>query len=184
MSQADNYDDDEHFDPTLLQKSIDRIFRTQRRALMFLRDSETTDALVAKYPKIFARNDVSIDCKAGWFDILDCLCKQLQNYCDHRNSVFNSEKNEFLSVAEGELGYNIQVVATQVKEKFHALRFYTDGGDDVTNEMIMFAEEISARICETCGHPVKEGLRPICSNCNDAHEANHNNEKFRRGDIK
>ena len=44
-----------------------------------------------------------------------------------------------------------QVVALQVKEKFGGLRFYTKGGDAVTQAYIEFAESLSYNICEACG---------------------------------
>lgn len=48
-----------------------------------------------------------------------------------------------------------QVVAVQVKEKFGGLRFYTNGGDDVTRAYTVFAEHVSERTCEECGKPGK-----------------------------
>ena len=43
----------------------------------------------------------------------------------------------------------------QVKEKYGTLRFYTTGGDKLTDGMIWFAENMSARTCEVCGMPGK-----------------------------
>jgi hypothetical protein len=48
-----------------------------------------------------------------------------------------------------------QVIAVQVKEKFGTLRFYVDGGNEVTHAMINMAESMSARTCEKCGAPGK-----------------------------
>jgi hypothetical protein len=48
-----------------------------------------------------------------------------------------------------------QVIAVQVKEKFGTLRFYVDGGNEVTHAMINMAESMSARTCEKCGVPGK-----------------------------
>lgn len=47
----------------------------------------------------------------------------------------------------------VQVQAAQVKEKFGTLRFYIDGGDEVTHGMIRVAENMSAHTCEVCGSP-------------------------------
>ena len=65
-----------------------------------------------------------------------------------------------------------QVVACQVKEKFGGLRFYYDGGDEVTSAMIQFAESLSNRICEVCGkfnHIVGKNqrgwIRTTCPGC-------------------
>lgn len=43
--------------------------------------------------------------------------------------------------------------ASQVKEKFGALRFYMTAETDHMRECIADAEEASTRICETCGEP-------------------------------
>jgi hypothetical protein len=48
-----------------------------------------------------------------------------------------------------------QVVATQVKEKFGTLRFYTQGGDEYTYGVISMAESMSACMCEQCGSPAE-----------------------------
>lgn len=42
-------------------------------------------------------------------------------------------------------------VASQVKEKFGTLRFYTDGNDDFADGVIDMAERLSARTCEISG---------------------------------
>ena len=47
----------------------------------------------------------------------------------------------------------LDVVASQVKEKFGTLRFYILGGTDEAYEAITAAEEESASICEMCGEP-------------------------------
>jgi hypothetical protein len=48
-----------------------------------------------------------------------------------------------------------QVIASQVKEKFGTLRFYTYGGDDYCHGVIDMAEYMSGRTCEECGTPGK-----------------------------
>jgi hypothetical protein len=44
-------------------------------------------------------------------------------------------------------------VVREVKEKFGSLRFYADGCNDAVGSYVMFAECLSARICEVCGAP-------------------------------
>jgi hypothetical protein len=44
------------------------------------------------------------------------------------------------------------VIATQVKEKFGTLRFYTCGQNDEHEGMIGLAEAMSARLREVCGN--------------------------------
>ena len=49
----------------------------------------------------------------------------------------------------------MQVVALQVKQKFHVLCFYTSGGDDTVHGMIEIAESLSAYISEDDGFPIQ-----------------------------
>jgi len=46
-----------------------------------------------------------------------------------------------------------QVVATQIKEKFGALRFYYTGGNDYIDGVVSMAESMSTSTCEGCGNP-------------------------------
>lgn len=99
---------------------------------------ELDDALCAKYPLIFAQRNWDkmdtcmcwgFECGDGWYDLIDSLCRSLQDYLNSNTDV-------------------AQVVATQVKSKFGELRFYVEGGNDVTDWMISFAERISSTIKE------------------------------------
>lgn len=57
-----------------------------------------------------------------------------------------SEQLVFLAKAEG-----VDVRASQVKEKYGTLRFYTWGGTDIMQACISAAERKSEQTCETCG---------------------------------
>jgi hypothetical protein len=96
--------------------------------------------LVTKYPQTFADRHASMqetamcwgfECGDGWFNIIDHLCESIQGYIDNNDKA--------------------QVVATQVKEKYGTLRFYYNGGDDLTDGMVWLAEVISHHTCEMCG---------------------------------
>lgn len=111
---------------------------------------ELDKELCEKYPDIFRDRHVSViespmgfgfDCGDGWFDLIDTLCKRMQNHIDweRKHPKPHDEKIE-------------QVVAAQVKEKFGGLRFYYDGGDDIIYGMVKMAEEMSYNICEECGN--------------------------------
>lgn len=78
------------------------------------------------------------NCGDGWYDLIYTLCESIQSYIDQ-----NTHKDI------------PQVVVEQVKEKFGTLRFYTYGGDRLTQGMIWFAESMSSKICMTCGEPGK-----------------------------
>ena len=101
--------------------------------------------LVKKDPKILRdyKGDMKVTCMAwgfqcmdGWYDLLEQLMHDIQNYCD-------DEK--------------VQVVVDQIKEKFGTLRFYYHTGDttddqyDHIRDIVKKAETASAKICEKCG---------------------------------
>lgn len=106
---------------------------------------ELDKQLCEKYPKLFKQRNMPMaqtamcwgfECGDGWYDLIDRLCGTIQNYIDHN----------------GHLGVP-QVEVVQVKEKFGTLRFYTHGGNEKIDGMIWFAQDMSGRICETCGKP-------------------------------
>lgn len=103
-------------------------------------DKKLQDKLYQKYPKIFADKDRSIkescmgwgiECNSGWYRILDILCGLLQ---------WDTDENKYP-----------QLVASQVKEKYGGLRFYTNGENNTQHGMIRFAEHLSEHTCEECG---------------------------------
>lgn len=106
---------------------------------------ELDKLLCDRYPKIFADRPRSIkesamgfgfSCGDGWFDLIDTLCERLQHETDHNNAP--------------------QIIASQVKEKFGALRFYVrNGATDEQWGMIAMAEAMSSRICDECGKPAQ-----------------------------
>ncbi len=109
-------------------------------------NTENTNKLLKKYPKIFIQHTWSIkdsampwlfECGDGWYKIIDLLCSLLQWDIDHNGHP--------------------QIEATQVKEKYGGLRFYTNGMDERQHGMISFAEHLSEHTCETCGS--MEGVR-------------------------
>lgn len=100
------------------------------------------EILFQRYPEIFAERHLSMDQTAmcwgiaigdGWFDLLDVLCTQLQQETDKLGGP--------------------QIVATQVKEKYGALRFYVRESNERQDLLIDFAEALSERICDVCGSP-------------------------------
>jgi hypothetical protein len=98
------------------------------------------DQLFKKYPKIFRQRKLpmsqtcmcwGINTGDGWYKIIDLLCSLLQ---------WDTDENEYP-----------QVEASQVKEKFGGLRFYTNGENDKQHGLIYFAEQLSKITCEVCG---------------------------------
>lgn len=93
-----------------------------------------------KYPKLFRQKDLSktetcmcwgITVGAGWLPIIDVLCGMIQLYCDVHPEV--------------------QIEATQVKEKYGSLRFYFEPYNKRIEHWVEMAEALSARTCEECG---------------------------------
>jgi len=109
---------------------------------------ELQQKLCKKYPKIFGENFL-FECLDGWFWLIDNLCECIQHN-------------------------KIDLQATQVKEKFGGLRFYTTPRDDETHGMIELAESMSYNICEKCGSTEdvssteKGWVRTRCQKCHDA----------------
>lgn len=64
-----------------------------------------------------------------------------------------------------------QVEATQVKEKYGTLRFYTNREDDFVSGVISMAEGMSSKICEDCGAPGKIRLGGwIVTRCDECYK--------------
>jgi len=92
--------------------------------------------LLDKYPKLYNQQHFwGFECGDGWYNLIDHLSSAITTYT---NPV--SDFNVF------------NVVVSQVKEKFGALRFYADNTDRVVDGMIWLAEHMSAHTCEVCGN--------------------------------
>jgi hypothetical protein len=136
---------------------------------------ERDKQLCEKYPKIFAHRDdpeprhsiaCGVECGDGWYDLLDTLCANIQAHVDHMESQDVRRPPEE--------PVDRQVLVTQVKSKFGGLRFYTGPTDDVVRGMISFAESMSFKICETCGHKgARKGtgwIHTMCAPCWDTYQ--------------
>ena len=121
---------------------------------------EQENKLFEKYPKIFKQKDLDlrqtamcwgISCGAGWYNIIDELCANIQWHVDQEKLP--------------------QVEATQVKEKFGGLRFYTNHEDDYIRGLIAMAESLSMKTCESCGNPGKQNndgwIITLCEPCRE-----------------
>ena len=116
-----------------------------------MRKNEKNQTLMKKYPKLFVKKNMywcGIDCHDGWYDLLDRLCSNIQQLVDGTKCD--------------------QVTVAQVKEKFGGLRFYINGGPAQVHELINMAEEVSYKICESCGKPGKLRRKQwIATRCNE-----------------
>lgn len=131
--------------------------------------AELQEKLFAAYPNIFAQKDLDmtktamcwgVSCGDGWYDLIDELCGNIQNHVDN----FNRNKPE---------ASRMVCQATQVKEKFGGLCFYTYGGDEYIDGMISFAESMSYHICTECGQRSEKNennrgwIYTMCSSCKE-----------------
>ena len=122
---------------------------------------ELQDSLYERYPKIFRQKDLSmketcmcwgITCGDGWYDIINMLCGAIQHHIEHKSTTASPIE---------------QVEATQVKEKWGALRFYYVGGDEHIEGLVSMAELLSSVACLSCGAPTagRTERRNICKIC-------------------
>ena len=122
--------------------------------------AELEQQLIEKYPKIFQIDEsrrlepfpmFGIECRDGWYDLLNHLCGLIQNHIDWGNK----QRNMLLisNPHNHEIPKEIpQVTVSQIKEKFGTLRFYYDGGDECIDGMVRMADAMSGSICEVCGN--------------------------------
>jgi len=104
---------------------------------------ELSDMLFERYPEIFdeytqpgaEEKRFKFWCKDGWFDLIDTLCAQLQNWTNRHNAP--------------------QFVVFDVKEKFGALRFVGHHASAEQKGAVFMAYALSTRLCEECGAPVQ-----------------------------
>ena len=135
---------------------------------------ELDELLCKKYPKIFRdRNAPSNQTSMcwgfpgdGWFTIIDNLCGVIQRHIDNKLEQIELQKK----YNKEQMKEIPQLVATQVKEKFGALRFYVNFADDFIHGAIAVAESLSYSTCELCGSTEDVGhttgyVQTLCKKC-------------------
>ncbi len=123
-----------------------------------------------KYPEMFSQPYGGFAVGAGWWPIIEALCRQIDSYTKWRNNTRES------LLKDNPHNYPIpekvpQVVVEQIKEKFGGLRFYYQGGDEFIRGLETMAELWAGHTCEECGKPGERRsggwIRTLC----DEHEA-------------
>lgn len=101
--------------------------------------------LTQTFPKIFVINPGTnhqdkpdqvcwgFECDSGWYQTIYDLCQSIMTHCN--------TTGDRVPVAE------------QVKEKFGGLRFYVDRASEELHNIINRFEDLSYKVCETCGEP-------------------------------
>ena len=138
---------------------------------------DQNNQMTDRYPKIFVKRPrldgghypFWFECGSGWCGLIDTLCRNIQGHIDNQNTNYDYKIKR--GEAKEEDRPNFQVVATQVKEKFGGLRFYTYGGDQYIDGLINMAESMSYNICEVCANPGKVGgggwVTTMCEPCRE-----------------
>ena len=121
---------------------------------------ENVKILETKYPVIFQRGYGGMGIGDGWFKLINRMCGIIQNHLENnKDHIKYGHTTEKIN----------DVICTQIKEKFGALRFYYSGGDDFVRGVTTMTEAMSGIICESCGSPGKikgEGwVKCRCEKC-------------------
>lgn len=137
--------------------------------------NELQNNLVKKHPEFFdylksyegpmMPIQFGFECGDGWYWLISNLMDTIYSYC-------KNNKKEIPTI-------------TQIKEKYGELCFYYNGGDELIDGMVWFAENLSLTICETCGSTENVGMtqgwiKVVCENCleeKDKYNWKRNEEK-------
>jgi len=103
---------------------------------------ELQDKIINDFPKLFKCRDTQyefyFETENGWYNLIYTACKELQEWSDTTTA---------------------QITIRQIKEKFGAIRIYTNVDNDKdldidTSEITAIvdrAEDLSTQTCEKCG---------------------------------
>ena len=119
--------------------------------------------LLNRYPKFLRKSadarafdERGFECEGGWFKIIDELCSVCEAEIDTLTTQ-GFDRSQWPRVA-------------QIKEKLSSLRFRATGAvSGELRERFLAAQEISLRICESCGlpkSPNEQGcIDTFCESC-------------------
>lgn len=131
---------------------------------------ENTQQLLKEFSNLYKQHKLPMTqtCMCWGFDVGDGWFKLIYD----------------LSKAITELDDTVE--ASQVKEKYGTLRFYTSGGNKETweqiQDLIIKAEDLSGETCEQCGEKGKErGHGWLSTRCDSCYKKEEEGEKKRDG---
>jgi hypothetical protein len=143
---------------TSVTTSMKKIWIWKRRMM----NNKLEKKLTTAYPGIFEElarpssgGSWNIGCGDGWFDLLDTLCLNIQNYFGYT------------------MDDELELVVTDIRAERGGMRFFVEGGDDYIMGLIHMAETMSARMCEECGERGEidmEGCTTLCEVCTELQE--------------
>jgi hypothetical protein len=101
------------------------------------------------YPLIFSQQ-IGVDCPSGWFDLIDRVCAQLEQF---------AKAQQACGVSIGSLPQ-----LRDIKEKHGLLCIYFSGDDPRIDTLLLEAEEESKRLCAICGKQAttRRGFNRLC----------------------
>lgn len=136
--------------------------------------------LIEKNPEIFLFHNFRgcghfvFECNDGWYNILNVMFDNITRYVKHNNDqlvrlhdasvmIDNGEADEVpfylaqqierIKAGEATLREHIDFPEVrQIKEKFGTLNVYLSTYNDTIQEIVNFAEHMSATTCERCGN--------------------------------
>jgi hypothetical protein len=118
-------------------------------------NNELDAKLCAEFPDIFVQRNKNkrvtamcwgFECGDGWYQLIHDLCEVIKNHMYNVNIGI-----EYANRRKSKKMPHVECHATQVKEKFGTLRFYTDYEDEYISGAISIAEHVSTHTCEVCG---------------------------------
>jgi len=154
--------------------------------------------LIEKNPEVFlfhnfrGRGHFVFECDDGWYNILNAMFNNITSNIRYNNKRLNElmeaqdmidngcrdqvpdylqQRISSLNNGNGEWPVEMEFpVVQQIKEKFGTLNVYVRKYDDRTQDLIGFAESMSATTCERCGNigELRKGswIKTLC----DEHE--------------
>ena len=160
-------------------------------------------AIIEKYPEIFlyhnfrGRGYFVFECGDGWYNILDALFSEITHSIRHHNTRVNRLReaqdmidngyredvaewlqNDLAALENGNGEWPEErdfPEVQQVKEKFATLNVYLKGWDERTQDLVNFAESMSATTCEECGNvgSLRKGgwIKTLCDEHHEQREA-------------
>ena len=129
--------------------------------------------LFKRYPNIFKQININplqiskgIQCKSGWYDLIDIACLKIKEYIEFKNRKIEEENKSKPKTLIPSRSYDkLTFEACQIKSKFDGMRFYFDGGDDYISGIIAMTEAMSLKICEHCGQKLTAKIEFRCEKC-------------------